>query len=372
MYRVLNGADRLDAADQYLAGGRVALLTNASGVNKAGVPTYISMAQKYDLKLLMAPEHGLKSNLQDGGWGGETYDEETGARIFNLKSKGNDGLDELLAGVDVAVYDMQDVGARFYTYLTNLNDLIRRCAKLKIPLIVLDRINPISGDMVQGILLDEEKYSSTIGEYSIPTRYGLTAGEYARYINAEKKIGCELNVICCEGWRREMYADETDLLWVNPSPNIPSASAAINYIGTCIFEATNVSEGRGTTRPFDLIGAPFVNGKKLYDEMVSYKLPGVVFRRAYFTPQFNKHAGVVCEGVELHVTDRRDYDPVLTAIHLYRHMRCYPEFTCRESGLCLRFGSDFLLGEADIGTFSAASASDTEKFRKKTSEYLLY
>jgi uncharacterized protein YbbC (DUF1343 family) len=372
MNRVLNGADRLEAAEPYLRGARLALLTNSSGVNKKGVPTYLTLAEKYDLRLLIAPEHGLKTNLQDGRWGAEGRDDETGALVFNLKSKENEGLDELLQGVDVAVYDIQDVGARFYTYLTNLNDMLRRCAKLNIPLIVLDRINPISGASVQGVLLDEEKYSSTIGEYSIVTRYGLTIGEYARYINAEKKIGCRVEVVGCEGWRRDMYADATDLLWVNPSPNIPSVTSAINYIGTCIFEATNVSEGRGTTRPFDLVGAPFVNGRKLCDEMNSLKLDGVVFRRAYFTPQFNKYAGEVCEGVELHVTDREAYDPILTAINLYRYMRRYPEFTCRENGLCLRFGSDFLLGDADAENYQAISTSDCRVFRQKTSKFLLY
>jgi uncharacterized protein YbbC (DUF1343 family) len=372
MVRVLNGADRLGTADRLLRGRRIAMLTSASGVDKSGVPTYIKIWQKYNLVALMAPEHGISSNLQDGGWGSETRDMYTGTPVYNLRAGGGEALETALSGADIAVYDIQDVGARFYTYLYNLTDLMHRCAGIGIPLIVLDRINPISGGMVQGLLLDEEKYSSSIGRYSIPTRYGLTVGEFARYINGEKKVGCELHVIPCEGWQRELYADLTDLLWVNPSPNIPSVNAAINYTGTCIFEATNISEGRGTTRPFDMVGAPFVNPSLLLDELRSYELDGVVFRRVHFTPQFGKHTGQVCGGVELHITDRDAYDPVLAALSVFRHMRRYPEFTCREEGLCKRFGTDFLLGGCDVGLYRAMSRSQAKKFWVRASEYLLY
>ena len=164
----------------------------------------------------------------------------------------------------------------------------------------------------------------------------------------------------------------TDLLWVNPSPNIPSVSTAINYTGTCIFEATNISEGRGTTRPFDMVGAPFVNSARLLDEMRSQKLEGAVFRRVCFTPQFGKHAGQACCGIELHITDRSAYDPVLAALCIFRHMRRYPEFTCRPEGLCKRFGTDFILGECDVGLYRSMSRSDTENFWARASEYFLY
>ena len=322
--------------------------------------------------MLFSPEHGIRSNLQDGLWAEDATDEETGARLFTLNSRNYERLPTVLRELDAVVYDIQDVGARFYTYLYNLTNLMRACAKVGIPVIVLDRINPIGGVQMEGELLDESCYRSGIGEYAIPTRYALTVGEFAKWVNAEKGIGCELHVIPCEGWRRDMYADQTDLLFVNPSPNIPSVNAAINYIGTCIFEATNISEGRGTTRPFDMIGAPFVDSRRLCEEMQTLQLPGVIFRRTWFTPMFQKHAGKVCEGVELHITDRAAYRPIETMLGLYRHMRSYPQFEARRDGLALRFGSDLLWGDYDIPAFCAENAARLQSFARSCQPYLIY
>lgn len=372
MVRVYNGVDRLSTADTLLKGRRVGLLTAASGIDREGVPTYVLLARRCCLEVLFAPEHGIRSNLQDGLWAEDQRDEETGARLLTLNKRAYERLPEVLRDLDVVVYDIQDVGARFYTYLYNLTHMMQACATVGIPLVVLDRINPIGGCQIEGEILDEARYRSGIGEYAIPTRYGLTVGEFARWVNAERHIGCDLHVVPCEGWRRELYADQTDLLFVNPSPNIPSVNSAINYIGTCIFEATNISEGRGTTRPFDMVGAPFVNSYRLCEEMKAQHLPGVIFRRTWFTPMFNKHAGVVCEGVELHITDRQLYRPIETMLHLYRHMRSYPEFEARNEGLCLRFGSDLLLGEYDISTFLSKSEKELAAFRKSSDPYMLY
>lgn len=371
MTGVLCGCDCLDTIERELRGARLGLLSNASGVDRKGVPTIDRLSQTCDLRLLLSPEHGIRTNLQDGGWADDARDPETGARILCMKSGGNEALADALADVDAVIYDIQDVGARFYTYLYNLTELMRRCAAAGVAVIVLDRPNPISG-RVMGPLLDENRFSSFIGEYSIPTRYGLTVGELASYINSHYSIDCELQVVRCEGWRRDIYADMTDMLWVNPSPNIPSVGAAINYIGTCIFEATNISEGRGTTRPFDLIGAPFVNSRRLYDELCAQPHDGVIFRRAFFTPQFNKHAGVCCEGVELHITDRAAYDPVATSLRILRHMRQYPEYTQRDNGLCLRWGTDFILGDADPDEYLRASSAECEYFKKQTAPFIMY
>lgn len=372
MLHVLNGVDRLSTADLMLKGRRVGLLTAASGVDREGIPTYELISRRARLEMLFAPEHGIRSNLQDGLWAEDTRDEETGARMVTLNSRMYERLPDLLRQLDVVVYDIQDVGARFYTYLYNLTHMMQACAKAGVPVVVLDRINPIGGVQTEGEILDEERYRSGIGEYAIPTRYGLTVGEFAGWVNTERGIGCDLRVIRCEGWHRDSYADETDLLFVNPSPNIPSVNSAINYIGTCIFEATNISEGRGTTRPFDLIGAPFVDSRRLCEELRAQHLPGVVFRRTWFTPMFNKHAGVVCEGVELHITDRRSYRPIETMLHLYRHMRAYPEFEARDQGLCLRFGSDLLTGDFDIPSFLASNQARLLEFEKECRPYLLY
>ena len=369
---MLNGVDRLDSFAHLFKGKRVGLMTAASGVDRAGIPTYARVARYGRLEVLFAPEHGIRSNMQDGLWAEDARDEETGARLMTLNGRTYGRLPEVLAELDVVVYDIQDVGARFYTYLYNLTHMMQACADAAVPLIVLDRINPIGGALIEGEILDETRYRSGIGEYAIPTRYGLTVGEFASYINATYRMSCPLQVVPCEGWKRALYGDETDLLFVNPSPNIPSVNAAINYIGTCIFEATNISEGRGTTRPFDLVGAPFVDSKRLCDEMQSYRLPGVVFRRAWFTPMFQKHAGTVCEGVELHITDRNSYRPIETMLYLYRHMRTYPGFEARPDGLGLRFGSDFLLGEMDIEAFLRRNRDDLSAFRQSTDPWLIY
>ncbi len=348
-HHVLCGVDRLSDVEALLHGKRVALLTAASGVNRQGIPTYRVISDVAQLSILLAPEHGLSSAMQDGKFGDEdgVVHPETGARLYNLTSKGHPRLVELLSNVDIAVYDIQDVGARFYTYLCNLTQLMRACRTAGKPLVVLDRPNPIGNTLCEGIVLDESRFSSFVGEFAVPVRYGLTVGEYAAYVNKEKQIGCDLTVLPCVGWSAEMYFDETDLLFVNPSPNIPSVNTAINYIGSCVYEATNLSEGRGTTRPFDYLGAPFVDSARLWREMTAIGLPGVTFRQIHFTPMFNKHAGEVCHGVELHITDRETYQPFRTMLHMFRHFKSYPEFTCRRDGLALRIGQDVLMEDYD-------------------------
>lgn len=370
--KVLNGIDRLDTASSLLRGKRIGLLTNASGVDRNAVPTVDLIADKYDLTVLFAPEHGIRTNLQDGRWGDDAKDPETGAKLVTVRHGESEDLKAALEDIDVLVYDIQDVGARFYTYIYCLADLMRLCAGAGREVVVLDRINPIGGIGIEGALL-EEKYFSGIGEFPIPTRYGLTVGELAKFINREYGINCRLNVVPCAGWDRRLFADDTDLLWVNPSPNITSVNCAINYVGTCIFEATNISEGRGTTRPFDLVGAPFVDSARLTQRMTALKLDGVVFRRAFFTPQFGKYAGETCEGVELHIRDRASYSPFETMLYLYRELSYYREFEAKEQSVCLRFGNDSLCGEyVDPEAIMKACAAPLRAYMKKASAYLIY
>lgn len=370
--KVLNGVDRLDTASSLLRGKRIGLLTNASGVDRNAVPTVDLIADKYDLTVLFAPEHGIRTNLQDGRWGDDAKDPETGAKLVTVRHGESEDLKAALEDIDVLIYDIQDVGARFYTYIYCLADLMRLCAGAGREVVVLDRINPIGGIGIEGALL-EERYFSGIGEFPIPTRYGLTVGELAKFINREYGINCRLNVVPCAGWDRRLFADDTDLLWVNPSPNITSVNCAINYVGTCIFEATNISEGRGTTRPFDLVGAPFVDSARLAQRMTALKLDGVVFRRAFFTPQFGKYAGETCEGVELHIRDRASYSPFETMLYLYRELSYYREFEAKEQSVCLRFGNDSLCGEyVDPEAIMKACAAPLRAYMKKASAYLIY
>lgn len=372
-YHVLCGIDRRDALAAAIGDKKVALLTAASGVDRTATPTWKILRDMGALAVLFAPEHGICSNLQDGRYQSEqdAPDPIFGVCVYNLNSKGHPRLDEILSGVDAVVYDIQDVGARYYTYLCNLTQVMRAAVRVHIPVIVLDRPNPIGGVRIEGEMLDEQ-FSSFIGEFAIPTRYGMTVGEYARYVNAEKGIGCELQIVECVGWKRHMYADETDLLFVNPSPNIPSVSCAINYIATGIYEATNVSEGRGTTRPFDMIGAPFIDAFALADHMNALHLPGVIFRAAHFTPAFNKHAGELCGGVELHITDREVYSPFAVLLYLYDAIRRYPELTADVRGLRLRFGTEALSSDFDPATLLAEASARCEQFRERIKPYLLY
>ncbi len=372
-YHVLCGIDRRDALAAAIGDKKVALLTAASGVDRTATPTWKILRDMGTLAVLFAPEHGICSNLQDGRYQSEqdTPDPIFGVCVYNLNSKGHPRLDEILSGVDAVVYDIQDVGARYYTYLCNLTQVMRAAVRVHIPVIVLDRPNPIGGVRIEGEVLDEQ-FSSFIGEFAIPTRYGMTVGEYARYVNAEKGIGCELQIVECVGWKRYMYADQTDLLFVNPSPNIPSVTCAINYIATGIYEATNVSEGRGTTRPFDMIGAPFIDAFALADQMNALHLPGVIFRAAHFTPAFNKHAGELCGGVELHITDREAYSPFAVLLYLYDAIRRYPEFTADPRGLRLRFGTEALSSDFEPATLLAKASARCEQFRERIKPYLIY
>lgn len=371
---VLCGVDRRNDLEALIGGKKIALLTAASGVNKQGLATYHVVNRMADLRIIFTPEHGLYSAMQDGKFGDDdgTLHEPTGALIYGLTSKGNPHFVELLETVDAAVYDIQDVGARFYTYLCNLTQLMRACKIAGRPLIVLDRPNPIGGIVTEGLILNETRFSSFIGEYAIPTRYGLTVGEYARFVNEEKGIDCDLTVLPCVGWRRSVFYDETDLLWINPSPNIPSVNSCFNYIGGCVYEATNLSEGRGTTRPFDWIGAPFVNEEKLCADMNALGLPGVIFRPMCFTPMFNKFAGEVCRGAELHITDRTTYRPFETMLYMFRLLKQYPETKLLRNGLSLRVGQDVLFEDYDPKALLKNNVQAMKDYREKVQKYMLY
>ncbi len=371
---VLLPTDAPEKLSAIIQGKRTALLTAASAVNHKGIPTWRILARESTLSLLFSPEHGLSSALKDGDFGREAGNihASSGARLYDISAIPDTELVDLLRAVDVAVYDIQDVGARFYTYLSNLTKLMRSARDAKIPVLVLDRPNPIGNRQIEGFLLDESRHASFIGEYAIPTRYGLTVGEYARFVNAEKGIGCDLHVLPMEGWRADLYMDETDLFWVNPSPNIPSVSTAINYIGSCVYEATNLSEGRGTTHPFDYLGAPFVDSGRLLADLNALCLPGIVFRELDFVPGYNKHAGEVCHGVELHITDRATYEPIRVMLHMLRHFKTYSEFSIRREGLALRVGQDILYEDYDPETLLVQNRSVLSKYCENIDKYRMY
>ncbi|TGY42261.1 DUF1343 domain-containing protein, partial [Clostridium sartagoforme] len=330
------GIDNIEENLEIFKDKRVGLITNPSGMDSNFKSSIDVLYEKTNLTTLFAAEHGIRGYAQAGDNVGNEVDNITGLPVHSLYGSTKKPTPEMLENVDILAYDMQDVGARFYTYINTLAYAMEACAENNKTFVVFDRPNPISSE-VQGNLLDPE-FSSFVGMYPIVQRYGLTVGEYAQYINDKFNINCDLKVVKMSGWSQDMYYDETGLdTWVMPSPNMPTLDTAIVYTGTCIFEGTNVSEGRGTTRPFELIGAPWINPIDLANKLNSLGLPGVKFRAASFTPQFSKYSASdtanyptgknqVCGGVQVYVTDRDSFNAVKTGYAmLYTIRDMYPD-----------------------------------------------
>ncbi len=374
---VLCGIDGIGKFDSVLKDARIGVLTAPTGVDKNLVPTYEILAKRYNVTALFAPEHGLRGDAQAGDHISTYVDEETGLTVYSLYGENKHPNEEMMSKIDILVFDMQDVGARYYTYLYAMTRCMHACAKFGKKCFVLDRPNPINGVDVEGTMLDEQ-FSSGVGEYAVPVRYGLTIGEFALYINDVKNVGCDLTVVPCEGWRRDMMFDETELPWILPSPNIPTpVNSTLHYLASCYFEGTNISEGRGTTMPFELVGAPFIDNAELERRLNSYGLPGVKFRRCCFTPTFEKHKGERCFGVQLHITDRKLYRPFAAGMYLYRDIRelAGENFRLLYKGLHLvhLYGNeDILSPEFDPAKVIAEAEISSADFAQKKKAYHLY
>ncbi len=271
---------------------------------------------------LFGPEHGFGGAALDGAHVGNATDPPTGLPIYSLYGAINEPSAEMLANVDVLVFDMQDVGVRFYTYLSTLFHVLCGAGKADKPVFVLDRPNPITGSRVEGGPI-APGFESFVGIVDIPMRHGMTLGELARYINVEYGLNADLRVIKMDGWQREMWFDETALPWVPTSPAMPHLSTAILYPGMCLLEGTNLSLGRGTSLPFEVCGAPWLDGYALAKALNGLQLPGVRFRATVSTPSTSNHAGSECRGVQVHVTDRESLRPVEMALHLIAIARCF-------------------------------------------------
>ncbi len=354
--------------------GRLGVLTGPTGVDASLRPTYEVLAEKYNVTSLFAPEHGIRGDIQAGQKIDTYIDSETGLKVYSLYGENKHMTDEMLDTFDILVFDIQDVGARYYTYLYALTRSMKLCAAKGKKVIVLDRPNPVGGVIMEGITLNEN-FSSGVGEYAIPARYALTIGEFATYINKEKNIGCDLTVVPVDGWKRDMYFDQTGMPLILPSPNLPTVNSFINYLATCYFEGTNISEGRGTTIPFEIVGAPFIDGKKLADALNAKKLPGVVFRSAYFTPTFSKHQGQRCGGVQLHILDRDAYRPFEAGMHLLSEIRKYEGFEFIWGGgfEAKLFGDDSILkDDFSVEDCLVRAKKDCAEFAKKIESVLMY
>ncbi len=379
-HHVLSGVDRLDTVEEQLRGKRVGLMTNPTGMDHQLRSTIDLIHEKYHLTALFAVEHGIRGDAQAGDAVQTTVDEATGVTVYSAYGDNDHFNAEMLDAFDVLVFDIQDVGARFYTYLYSLSYAMEACARAGKPMVVLDRVNPLGGVKRTGTILDR-KFASFVGDYELPTQYGLTIGEYARYVRDYLKLSVELTVAPLTGWSREMYLDDTDLPWVAPSPNCPDLAAALCYTGTCIFEGSNCSEGRGTTLPFQVIGAPFIDGEALAQRMNALGLPGLHFRRTSFTPTFSKHQGTLCRGVQMHIVDREQCDAFAGGLLLMDTIRTmYPEeFAFIPWGQEDSYGVDKLLGTDAYRTgrltaqeLIQQSREPVARFGEAVKPYLLY
>ena len=280
---------------------------------------------KLRIQRVFGPQHGLWGHTQDNmvEWEG-AVDARTGLTVCSLYGEHREPTDAMLDGVERLVFDVPDVGARYYTFVWTLANCMKACGRLGIPVTVLDRPNPIGGVQVEGPVMEPE-FDSFVGLHPLPARHGMTVGEVARCLQSRFYAKCELSVVKMEGWRREQYQDETDLPWTAPSPNMPTVDTAAVYPGQCLLEGTNLSEGRGTTRPFETFGAPWIDAWRLTERLNALGLPGAQFRPVQFQPTFQKHAGQLCGGAFLHVTDRRAFRPVLTSVAILQEaFRLWP------------------------------------------------
>ncbi len=373
-----------------LRGKRFGVLCHQASVNGKGEHILDLMAREGVLpEIIFAPEHGLFPVAQDqeivAHWRHPRY----GVPIVSLYGADWDSLyppGEIMQDLELLVVDLFDVGARYYTFIWTAAMALEVAAKTKTRVLVLDRPNPIRGDLVEGPV-QEEGFYSFVGLYPLPIRHGLTVGEVFLYVNEFHGIGADVSVVKLSGWRRDMWFDETGLLWVMPSPNMPSLDTAVVYPGMCLLEGTNVSEGRGTTRPFEIFGVPFADPWKLADFLNEIALDGVFFRPMYFVPTFNKYAGQVCGGVQIHVVDRDVFEPVLAGIAvLTAFLRLWPrkfefrnppyEFEREKLPIDILLGSDrwrrMIISGAPLDEIAGAMRESASSFAEIVEPFKLY
>ncbi|WP_364284200.1 exo-beta-N-acetylmuramidase NamZ family protein [Peribacillus frigoritolerans] len=363
-----------------LSGKKVGLITNPTGIDSKLTSIVDLLHDDPDINLtaLFGPEHGVRGDAQAGASIEYYIDEKTGLPVYSLYGKTKKPTPEMLKDVEVLVFDIQDVGTRYYTYIYTMAYAMEAAKENDIPFIVLDRPNPQGGESVDGPVLEPE-FSSFVGLYPIPLKHGMTVGELATLFNKEFKIGADLKVIKMKGWKRDMDYDDTGLPFVLPSPNMPTVSTTFVYPATGLIEGTNVSEGRGTTKPFELIGAPYINSDELAGKLNALRLPGVKFRAASFTPTFSKHAGKLSHGVEIYITDREEFKAVPTGLHIIKTIQdLYPgdfEFLAANN-FNLLIGNGWIMSRIKEGSTVNEILKEyqvkQDAFKKVRKNYLLY
>jgi uncharacterized protein YbbC (DUF1343 family) len=367
-----------DAANP-LAGRRVGLITNHTGVDRTGTSTIdlLVEAQAIELVALFSPEHGIRGVAADGERIDSETDLRTGLPIYSLYGETRKPTPAMLEGIEILAFDIQDVGARPYTYASTMALGMQAAAEHDIPFVVLDRPNPIGGEIVEGNILDPE-FSSFVGMYPIAARHGMTVGELALMYNDLHDIGVELTVIPAEGWRRDVWFDQTGLPWSAPSPNLPRMEAVIHYPGTVFFEGTNLSEGRGTDYPFEQTGAPWLDAAAVVEDMTRMNLEGVRFEAVEYSVRSDarKYPGEILHGVRMTVTDRSTYRPVSTSLLLIDAVNRHHAADFEWSGSMDRLaGTDRLRDAIDSGTLNSLLEEweiDAQRFHATRAPYLLY
>lgn len=374
------GVDRLMDNPELLAGKRVGLITNPTGIdaNMTSIVDLFHNSDDFELTALYGPEHGVRGDAQAGSTVSSYIDEVTGLPVYSLYGATKKPTAEMLKDVDVLVFDIQDVGTRFYTYIYTMAYAMEAAAENDIPFVVLDRPNPQGGLRVEGPVLDPA-YSSFIGLYPIPLKHGMTVGELARLFNKEYQLQADLEVVKMKGWKRSMLYEDTGLPFVMPSPNMPTTDTVNVYPATGLFEGTNLSEGRGTTKPFQLIGAPYVKAHDYAKTLNGLELPGVTFRAASFTPTFSKNAGKLSHGVEVYVTEPSKFEAVKTGIAMVKTAHdLYPDefeflandFITKLTGNA--YVKDMILAGESLEAIMDKVDAERDAFLPIRKEYLLY
>jgi uncharacterized protein YbbC (DUF1343 family) len=389
---VLSGLDLL-ASDRFrpLRGQRVGLVCNPTAVDRRlrHAADLLHEAPGVKLEVLFGPEHGVRGDAQYMAAVGDERDRKTGLPMRSLYGETAESLKpkpEQLDGLDALVFDIQDVGARYYTYQATMMLCLEAAAAAGVRFVVLDRPNPIGGVAVEGPAL-RPGFESFCGLHDLAPRHGMTVGELAHLFAVERDLEIALMVVPCRGWRRGQHFQDTQLPWVIPSPNMPTPDTALVYPGMCLLEGTNLSEGRGTTRPFELFGAPWLDGDALAADLAKLRLPGVAFRPASFVPTWDKHAGQRCQGVQLHVTDREAFRPFRTGMACVAaaraqdpgHFRWRTETYEYVSGIPafdLLCGSkrerEAIEGGASLKELAAAWVPEERAFARRRTAHLLY
>jgi uncharacterized protein YbbC (DUF1343 family) len=363
-----------------LRGKRVGLITNQSAIGRSGTPDIDLIASHKDLKItaLFAPEHGIRGTVAAGAKIENEVDAKTGAPVYSLYGGADRAPNaEMLKDVDVLVYDLLEVGGRTWTYVSTMALSMEAAKKKGIPFVVLDRPNPIGGEIVEGALI-EPGFTSFVGIYPIPARHGLTVGELAKYFNEKHGIGADLIIIKATNWKRSQWFDQTGLPWTNPSPNLRSLAALTHYPGTVYFEGTNLSEGRGTDRPFEQMGAPWLNAVEVARVMNARNLPGIRFEAITMPIEATagKHPGLTIPAIRLAITDRQAYRPVATALLLIDEIRRqHPkDFTWRTS-IDRLTGTDKVRQAIESGQLPALLArwdKEAADFKEASKQFYLY